>query len=291
MSEYQSRGQGGWPAQPPGNSGFGEQNTQPLGQETRQQQAWPPPPVPPVPGPPLLQFAPGQGQRQGRPRRRRWPVVLGIIVVVLLVILGVADQVAKSYAQGRIAQQIQKSANLSAAPSVNIEEGTPFLLQALSRNVATIDISANNVTTKGGQLPFNFAFKATGVRVNSSLNGATVSRISGQAVLPFSAAASLLNVPAGTITMSPDPAHGPDALKASSSLGTLNGTVKLADPSHIDVALGSGSGFASLFSGLTGNSFEITIPTLPAGLVVQSVSVSAQGIVAQASAVNTTLAS
>jgi hypothetical protein len=283
VSDYQSRGQGGWPDQPPGRSGYGHESTQPLGEETRQQ-PWLAP-VPPVPGTPLRQVAPGH-----RRPRRRWPVVLTVVVVVVLVLLGIGDQIAKSYAQGRIAQQVQKSAHLSAEPAVSIE-GWPFLTQALSRNVSAIDISANNVTADGGKLPFNFTAKATGVHVNSSFNRVTISHINGQAVVTFDAASSLLDVPAGSITLSADPAKGPDAIQATSMLGTLYGTVKLADPNHITVALGAGTGLGSLVSGLTGNSFTITVPTLPAGLVVHSVSVNGQGIVAQASAANSTLAS
>ena len=71
--------------------------------------------------------------------------------------------------------------------------------------------------------------------------------------------------------------------------GSLTGTVKLANPNQIVVHLGSGTGFAALFSGLSGNAITIQIPKLPAGLVVRSVSVTSQGIVATASASNTTL--
>ncbi len=73
------------------------------------------------------------------------------MLVVLLVIAGIGDQVAKSYAQNDIAKQIQ-SAGLSAKPSVNIE-GWPFLTQVLAHDVKTIDISANNITTKRRQAP------------------------------------------------------------------------------------------------------------------------------------------
>jgi hypothetical protein len=263
VSDYQ----GGWPAQPPADSpSTGSFSTgSGYGQERATQQAAAP-----------------------RRRRKRWPWVVAVVVVVLLVAAGIGDQVARSYAEGRIAQQVQTSGDLTAKPSVTIE-GWPFLTQALSHNFSTIDISANDVTANSGKLTFNFTAKATGVHVNSSFNSATVNHITGQALLPFASVTSLLDVPSGTITLSADPADGPDAVKASSPLGSLKGTVKLASPSEIAITLDQGSGFASLFSGLSGNAFTIDIPALPAGLVVQSVSVTSQGIVANASANNTTL--
>lgn len=272
MSDYQSGGQGGWPAQPPANSGYGHGRAPGYGYGPAAQGAYGEPP-----------FAPPR-----RRRRRRWPVVLLVVVVLILVIGFVGDQVAKSYAQNRIAQQIQTSANLSAKPSVGIE-GWPFLTQIAAHDVKAIDISANGVTADSGKLPFSFTAKASGVHLNSSFNGATVDQINGQATLPFSSVVSLLDVPGGTVTLGADPARGPDAIKARSALGSITGTVKLASPSQIVVQLDSGTGFASLFSGLSGNAFSITIPRLPAGLVVRSVGVNSQGIVAVASASNTTL--
>lgn len=270
MSDYQSGGHGGWPAQPPVDSGYGRAPGDRYGQ------------------------APQGGYEQAptapprRRRRRRWPVVLLVVVILLLAILGIGDQVARSYAEGRIAQKIQTSANLSAKPSVSIE-GWPFLTQIAAHDVGTVDISANDVTADSGKLPFSFTAKASGVHLNSSFNSATIDQINGQATLPFSSVVSLLGLPAGTVTISPDPADGPDAVKANAGIASVTGTVKLASPHQIDVQLNSATGLASLLGGLSGHQIKIQIPTLPVGLVVRSVSVSSRGIVAVATASNTTL--
>jgi hypothetical protein len=204
-----------------------------------------------------------------------------------VVILVVGDQVARGYAQNRIAMQIQSS-GLNTKPSVSVK-GWPFLTQVLGHDLKTVDISANNATADSGKLKFDFTAVATGVHLNSSFNGATVSNITGTAVLPFSSVAGLLGVPSGTVTISADPADGPDAVKASAGIvGSLTGTVKLVSPSEIALQLNSASGLASLFGG-SGQAINIDIPKLPAGLVVRSVAVSSQGIVATASASNTTL--
>ena len=258
MSDYQPRAQGGWPAQPAAG-GYGPD------------------------------YGPGYGPtaRLPRRRRRRGPLIaLAIVLTVLLVVAGVADHVSRGYAQNRIAQQIQQS-GLNAKPSVTIE-GWPFLTQILGRELETVDISAKNVTADSGKLPFSFTAKATGVHINSSFNGATVDHINGQAIVPYSSVASLFPVPG--VTLRADPADGPDAVKADAGIvGSLTGTVKLASPTKITITLHSGSGLGAVFSRLSSNAITITIPQLPAGLTVRSVSVTSQGIVATASASNTTL--
>jgi DUF2993 family protein len=273
VSEYQPRPRDGWPAQPPpangaGQGGYGQADYGPgpgsYEQATYGQQAAPP----------------------RRRRRKRWPIVLAVLLVVILAILGIGDQVAKAAAQNDIANQIQSS-GLSAKPSVNIE-GWPFLTQVAAHDVKTIDISANNVTASGSKVAFNFTAKATGVHLNSSFNGATVDNINGQAVLPFSSVATLLPISGATLTA--DPAKGPNAIQADLGIaGSVTGTVKESGTSAILISLDSASGLASILGSASGQSFTIDIPKLPAGLVVRSVRVNSQGIVATASATNTTL--
>jgi hypothetical protein len=275
VSDYQPGSHGGWPTQPPA-SGAGQ------GQERHGQADY--------------GYGPGsydqatynqQAARPPRRRRKRWPIVLTVIVVLLLAILGIGDQVAKAYAQNDIAKQIQSS-GLNAKPSVNIE-GWPFLTQVLAHDVKTVDINANNVTANSGKLTFSFTAKATGVHLNSSFNGATVDHINGQALLPFSSVASLVPGASGA-TITADPADGPNAVKADLGVaGSVTGTVKQASAHLIVVQLNAASGLASILGSLSGNAIQIEIPPLPAGLVVRSVRVNSQGIVAQASASNTTL--
>lgn len=291
MSEYQPHsqrgqgGQGGWPSQPPadggGQGGYGQDYGSadyPHGPGSYDQATW-------------EKATHGQqpaGRSPVRRRRRRWPIVLTVVIVLILAVLGIGDQVAKSVAQNTIAQKVQSS-GLSAKPSVSIE-GWPFLTQLAAKDIKTIDISANNVTTKGSTVAFNFTAKATGVHLSSlsSSATATVDNINGQATLPFSSVATLVPVSGATITA--DPAGGQNAIKADLGVaGSATGTVKLSGPTKIVVQLNSVSGLASALGSAAGQSFTIDIPTLPAGLVVRSVSVDNDGIVARASASNTTL--
>jgi len=275
VSEYQPRPQGGWPDQPPANDASRGGNGQAdhgygpgsYDQSTYAQQAATPP---------------------RRRRRRRWPVVLAVLVVLILAILGIGDQVAKAAAQNAIATKIQSS-GLSAKPSVSIE-GWPFLTQLAAKDIKVIDISGNNETASGSKVAFNFTAKATGVHLSSlsSSASATVDNINGQAVLPFSSVASLL--PISGVTLSADPSKGPNAVQADLGIaGSVTGTVKLSGTSQIIVSLNGATGLASILGSASGQSYTIDIPKLPAGLVVRSVSVNSQGIVAAASASNTTL--
>jgi LmeA-like phospholipid-binding len=275
VSDYQSRGQGGWPTQPPADGGYGQPDDG-YGQA------------------PTGAFGQGPAAPPRRRRRRRWPIVLLVVVVLLLAVLGVGDQVLKSYAENRIAQQIKTSANLTAKPSVSIE-GWPVFTQFLARDLKTVDISANDMTTAGGKLPVNFTAKATGVHINSSFNGATVDHVSGQATITYQAldtylANSIGIQGLGSITFTPDPAAGPNVVKADAGIGSVDATVLKTAPNQITVKFGSVSGLASLLGGSgTIPDQTIDIPPLPAGVVLGNPEVTSQGVVIPASASNTTL--
>jgi hypothetical protein len=280
VSEYQPRPQDGWPAQPPANGagqgGYGQADHG-YGPGSYDQATYEKAMHGQQPASPLR-----------RRRRRRWPIVLAVVVVLILAVLGIGDQVAKAVAQNAIAQKIESN-GLSAKPSVSIE-GWPFLTQLAAKDIKVIDISANNVTANGSKVAFDFTAKATGVHLSSlsSSASATVDQINGQAVLPFSSVAGLLPVSGATI--SADPADGPNAVKADLGIaGSVTGTVKQSGTNQIVVQLNSASGLASILGSSSASALTIDIPKLPAGLVVRSVHVNSQGIVATASASNTTL--
>ena len=264
MSDYQSRGQGGWPAQPPANGGYGQPDSGPG------------PVAPP------------------RRRRKRWPIVLLVVVILILAILGIGDQVAKSVAENRIAQQIQSS-GLNTKPSVNIE-GWPFLTQVAAHDVKTIDISANNVTTTGGKLPLSFTATATGVHLNSSFNVKTIDHINAQMTITYqsldSYLANSIGIPGlGSISISPDPAKGPNAVTANAAgIASVDATVTKTAANQITIKFGQLGGIASLLGGSVAIPDQvIDIPELPLGLVVGTPEATSQGIVIPASASNSTL--
>jgi LmeA-like phospholipid-binding len=219
-----------------------------------------------------------------RHRGRRWLIALIVLILVLVAI----DFGAKAFAENAIATKIDSS-GLGTKPSVDIE-GFPFLTQVASRDLSQIDINASNFTVKQVVISSLHA-TATGVRPNASFNGATISKINGTVVVSFTTVTNLIPIPG--LTVSPDPADGPDAIKFNSSLGGAVGKIEQSSPNVITVQVGSLTGLAGLASLLGGStiasSYTFDIPTLPAGLVVRSITVTSQGIVATASAQNTTL--
>ena len=266
----QPRSQGGWPDQPP------QYSERPGDDEAR--------------------FGPGasgtQRQEAGTlPRRRRrgrgW-IALLIVLVVLAVLFVVGDQMAKAYAQNTIASKIQSSSGMSAKPSVTIE-GFPFLTQVARHDVRVIDVSANNVPAGKFDIS-SVKAKATGVHLNSSFSGATIDQINGTALITFASLEQGLGVQ-GVATISADPAAGPNAVKLSAgAIGSVTGKVEETGPNEVTIQMGSLSGLASLLNGVVPVQTQtIHIPTLPMGLVVRSVSVTSQGVVATASAQHTTL--
>jgi hypothetical protein len=223
------------------------------------------------------------GQRAPRRRRRGW-IALLVTLTVLAVVFVVGDQIAKAYAQNRIASKLESSSGLSTKPSVTIQ-GFPFLTQVAAHDIRTVDISASNVQT--GKLDItSIKATATGVHLNSSFSGATVDHISGTALISFT---SLVNAAgAQGVKVTADPADGPNA--ANVNVGPLTATARITQtgPSQITVSIQSLDGIAGSLLGSLSD-YQITVPKLPAGLQVQGVAVTSQGITIKVAAQDTTL--
>lgn len=263
MSSYPNRpgSAGGWPEQPPPYSQGGGYRYQPGDQ-------W-------------LGDEPRYGGRRRR-RRRGW-IALLVTLIVLAVIFVVGDRVARSYAQDAIASKIH-SDGFPVKPTVSIP-GFPFLTQVLARDIRTINLSASNVP-EGKLTISSINATASGVHINSSFNGGTISHISGTGLVTFSSVASA--APVGGLTITADPSAGPGAAKVS--LGPLSAVAQVtrSGPSQLSVQLKDVPGIASSLEGGL-SSFTIDVPHLPAGLQVTGVSVTNQGVLIDFAAQNTSL--
>jgi hypothetical protein len=230
----------------------------------------------------------GQRGRAARPRRRhRGLTITGIVVVVLLALLVVADRVAAGIAENEAASQI-KSAGFPVKPKVNIE-GFPFLTQLAARDFHKVDISASNV--KEGPLTIA-SINATGqgVHLTSSFNGATVDQINGTALVTFAGLNSAGGLGDG-ITLSNG---GNNELKASINLGFTSfdalAQVTRANSHQIEVKVtNAGPIPQSALGNLT--DFKISLPSLPAGMTIQNVSVTGQGVLISISGSHTSFGS
>ena len=290
VNEYpnQPGARGGWPEQPPANSSpddpYGQygQNGQNghyghYGHYT--------------PGPAGSGSPAGLAPRRRRRHHRGW-IALIVTLIVLAVLFLAGDQIARVYAQNQIADQIETS-GLNTKPSVHIE-GWPFLTQVAAHDIKAIDISASNV--QAGKFTItSIQARATGVHPNSSFSGATINQINGTATISYSSLendlGNAIGIPGLSIaSITPDPADGPNAVNVNAGIASVTAKVVQTSPQQITIEFGQVGGLASLLGGAASIPNQvITIPTLPAGLVIRSVAVNSQGVVATASATNTTL--
>lgn len=210
--------------------------------------------------------------RFGRKTTSRRLLTLGIVLVVLVGVLIAADRTAKAYVQNRIAQQIQTQ-GFPTRPHVTIQ-GFPFLTQLIGRDFHDVAISANGVTE--GPVVLDITATLTDVRLNSSYSGGTVDHISGVAIITFSGLAGAAGAPDVSLS-----AAGKDEVKATVDLGIASGTatarVTKVGTNKINVKVISTDGIPAEVLGSLGD-FTVSIPSLPMGMTVQSVSVSGQGV-------------
>jgi hypothetical protein len=220
-----------------------------------------------------------------RRRRRRWPWIT--LLVIVLVLVG-GDRAAKAYAEDQMASQVQSSLALSGKPHVNIQ-GFPFLTQVAARTFNTVDVNASNETAgPGGQLEIaSLTATLHGMHIHGT-NSATVDQFTASALVTFTALAHAGGIPQG-ITLSSD---GGNQIKATVDiLGfSSDATAKVTQvgDNKINVKITDFAGVpADVLGSLT--DFTFSIPKLPAGVKIQSISVTQQGLQITATGQNTTL--
>src|SRR5690349_21672695 len=239
---------------------------------------------------PANQGFPAGQDYQGAParvrrRRRRWPWIT--LLVIVLVLVG-GDFAAKAYAENQMASQVQSSLALSGKPNVTIQ-GFPFLTQVASRTFNTVDVNASNETAgPGGQLQIaSLTATLHGMHIHGT-NSATVDQFTASALVTFTALAHAGGIPQG-ITLAP---AGPNQLKAAVDiLGfSTDATAKVTQvgSNKINVKITDFNGVpADVLGSLT--NFTFSIPKLPAGVKIQSISVTQQGLRVTATGQTTTL--
>jgi hypothetical protein len=198
------------------------------------------------------------------------------------------DRAAKAYAEDRMASQVQSSLALSGKPNVSIQ-GFPFLTQAAARTFNTVDVNASNETAgPGGQLEIaSLTATLHGMHIHGT-NSATVDQFTASALVTFTALAHAGGIPQG-ITLAP---AGPNELKATVDiLGfSTDATAKVTQvgSNKINVKITDFNGVpADVLGSLT--DFTFSIPKLPPGVKIQSISVTQQGLRVTATGQNTTL--
>jgi hypothetical protein len=270
----------------PANQGYQESQGNPGGQGYQGPQGTQG--YPPNQGSPAAQAYQGPPPRRRR-RRRRWPLITLIVIIVVLV---VGDRAAKAYTENQMASQIQTSLGLSGKPNVSIQ-GFPFLTQLAARDFRTVNVNASNETITAssagsGLLKIaNLTATLHGMHING-LNSATIDQFNASALINFTALGNVGGIPQG-ITLSAD---GPNQIKADVSIGPLSETaiaqVTRTGSNQINVKIVHADGIPVDLLGNLAN-FSFSIPKLPAGVTIQSISVTQQGLLITAAGQNTTL--
>lgn len=219
---------------------------------------------------------PSPSRAPGRARRISGKVwALTIIPLVLIGVLVGLDRAAAAYAANLIAMKIQGS-GFPVKPSVSVE-GFPFLTQLISRHLDGVDISAPNVPA--GPVTARIAAKATGITLGSGYRSGTIGHVSGTGLIAFSSVASLAaqhGAPGLTVSRA-----GKHAVKLTANLQIVTATaiarVTKTGRNTFTFRLVSASGIPlSLLDPV--RRLTVTIPRLPLGLVMRTVSVTTAGV-------------
>lgn len=210
-----------------------------------------------------------------RRRRRRWPVIVLIVVVALCGLALLGDRIAASYAEHRIASEIQKQ-GFGARPDVTIY-GFPFLTQVAGRHFPHASMTARNV--REGPLTIStIDGDVRDVRVDSGFKNGTIGSVDGTGTISFGNLAKAAGQPDLKLA-----ADGPDKVRLEVNmddlgLGTATAIAQVTKVGNgIRVHAISAEGF-SLED--LGDDLDFTVPVsgLPMGLEFKSLSVSSKGV-------------
>ena len=220
----------------------------------------------------------GRYSRAPRRRRRRWPLILVIVVVVLAALFVVADRVAVHIADNEFATQIQKQ-GFSSKPDVSIQ-GFPFLTQLAARDFKNVHITATG--EKAGPVTID-DINATmkDIKLNSGFNSGTVASIDGTGLITFGSLAKAGSSAAGVADLKISRKSDDEAKITANVAGIFSdtGVARVTQSGNkIHVKLVSAGGLPTQLLGSLG-SFTISLPKLPLGMTLQSVTLTAQGAV------------
>jgi LmeA-like phospholipid-binding len=225
------------------------------------------------------------GHGYGRPARRRHP--LRVIIIVLIVLVGLlvaADFAARAWAENKTAAEI-KQHGFPKKPSVDIE-GFPFLTQVAAHKLNDIQISSSNVTEDHVDLA-SIDASLKNVHINGAFSGGTIGSVRGTAAITFPALTNAVAAQAGSLgqltkaalTFS---AASPSEVKATVKVLMFKGTVvwrvTTASGNVINVQLVSTGGLPSYLLKPI-EDITLRLPSLPLALRLQGVSVNSSGLV------------
>lgn len=216
-----------------------------------------------------------QWRRAARAGWRRWTVIVAPLVVAGLLLA--ADRIAAAQAESTIAGRLEHY-GFAATPGVTVD-GFPFLTQLLAGRLDKVDVTSGRLRL--GPVTASVHGTATGIRLGSGRSGGTISRVSGSALIAYSAIdrlAAASGVPGAQLS-----GAGPGLLRVRLNVSfftiTAVASVAPAGPSALRLRLVSASAIPSFILQHI-RTFTIRLPGLPLGLVLRGVTVARHGVIA-----------
>jgi len=213
-------------------------------------------------------------------------VIIVAVVVAFSAVLLIADRVALSYAEDRVARQIGDR-GFRAKPHVSIA-GFPFLTQVAARCLTKVVVSAAGKKLGPVEVKrLDLTLYRIRIRVRSRCHASTAAQLSGTALVGFAGLAGVAGLPGLTVA-----ADGPDRVKISAGpgQGTAIATARVtpAGPGGIRLAVISAGGIPVAALGSLGG-ITVPLPALPLGMTVHDVSVAGEGVLVHLTGQNVSL--
>ena len=236
-------------------------------------------------GGPYSGYDVGPGSRPRRSRGRRALIITIVTLVVLAALFVIADRVAVRIADNKFASQVQSQGQLSNKPSVDIQ-GFPFLTQLAAREFNEVRLSAPS--EKAGPVEIkNLQATMHHMKLINGFSGAHIGSLNGTGLITFASLAKAAGVPGLKISaLSNTEAKVTVDLDIISASGVARVT-KVGD-NKLNIAIVNAGGIPlDALGGL--NNMTITIPGVPVGLKLASITMTSQGILIHITGHNVTL--
>ncbi|GAA1998331.1 DUF2993 domain-containing protein [Catenulispora subtropica] len=212
-----------------------------------------------------------QAQPPPPARRRKWPLRLAIVLLVLAGLFVAADRITVGIAESQIAKRVQSSQNLATKPSVTIAD-FPFLTQLIGMKLDHVSMDARGVVRNGVRVS-DLHVDLNGVAPSNGFTEAKVDRLSGTAFfswadLEAAAAAQHLDV---TLAEGPDNSIRVTGPLAGLGKVTLQSKLSLGPDNRLQLAA---TKVETPIPGLSGRipkdlDFPIPVGALPMNLTLQ----------------------
>lgn len=249
------------------------------------------------PGPTAIPVGMPPPPRRVRPRR--WPWVLAVVLVLLLVVFAILDRIAVSAAQAAVEKRLSEQSPFESGskPHVSIH-GIPFLTQAAGGKYDDIEVSGHPLTIdQVGNIDLDAHMHGVhvplGKAISRNVQSLPIDQVDASVVIPYDEVARLTGIHGLSLSSNKNVLHVSLPVSVPGSAGTVTASAdavvhfsgrrlsyEVQQISVAGVALPPpvASAVASQMNG------AFTLPTLPYRLQVTGVTTTSSGVRATARA-------